>query len=349
MLKGATMLMRLSAVAVVLLLISGFAAIPALSGEPKVVVAEHFGATWASYCEYARCALQMLEDEFGDEFIHWKTHRADAYATPEGDARAAWYGVTGVPHVFFDGRDDVLGAADCDTAYIAYRDLVTAHLAENGGLSPIEIDGVYSYTGGSVEVGLLFRLLDPVSLHDLRGTIVVYEDNVESQWPNVTRAIIDEDVTLAVQYDEDHMEASIPVDAMWDPASIKVAAYIQTVTGNKEIYQGFEVPLEPGFTITFDHLVRSVPYGNFTAVFDALLTNGSDEEDTFTLMPGTSFGDWATDFLVCGDPNPHTNPVEVVLGPYESCEIDMRVQVVGPDPARTAGKKRPNAPSRTPQ
>lgn len=267
----------------------------------------------------------MLKDEFADQFIYWENHIGDNYAIPETEARADWYAVPGVPTVRIDGKSSVVGASSCNGAYSAYRSHVLQHLAENGGMSPIEITGSYLISGGNLIASAAFRLVDPAALTDLRATIVLYEDHVNGQWPHVTRAIHDQDITLSDVNDEEYIEAIIPLDPSWFEEELTFAAYVQTVTGNREIYQGYMIPLLLDYTFIYEGLVRSVPTGDGVAVFEATLSNVGSATDTFTLQPGDPFGDWATVFLISGDSNPHSDPVELILDPAESCGVQVLV------------------------
>lgn len=270
----------------------------------------------------------MCEDEFGDQFIYWECHVDDVYATPETEARATWYGVSGIPDVRIDGKSQVTGASSCVSAYNNYRSRINQHLAENGGESEIGITGSYLIDGGNIIASCNFEQLDPGTFTNLRATILVYENEVDG-YPHVVRDIYDESITLTGVGDNETVNATIPLDPGWFPEGLVVVAYVQTTSGVKEIYQGYDVPMLLDFTCPFDQLVRSVPNGDGVATFTATLTNVGDASDTFTLSRGDLMGSWPMEFVVCGDSNPHTDPVEVILGAAETCDIEVRVYTDG--------------------
>jgi hypothetical protein len=220
------------------------------------------------------------------------------------------------------------------SAAAAYRNLVNQRANETQGMSPVAIGSTMEINGSNVTLTGTFRLVDPVSLNDLRGTLLLYEDNVfwccgyggVDTWEHVTRVIYDENITLSGVGDEATIQTTIPIPAGWNIAELHAAAYVQRLT-SKEMVQaqliGQGATLD--YSVWFEVPVRSVPEGNGTAVFDAILTNISDANDTFTIEPGAGFGTWMTDFLVCGDNTPYSVPHQIVLAPDASCEIQFRV------------------------
>ncbi len=79
-------------------------------GVPRVVVAEEFTGTWCQYCPGAMMGLQELKRRVGmDRLTVVAYHLADPFAIQAGADRATLYGVSGIPHVWFDGTVDRLG------------------------------------------------------------------------------------------------------------------------------------------------------------------------------------------------------------------------------------------------
>lgn len=170
----------------------------------------------------------------------------EPFETPQTLARADWYGVYGIPDVRIDGKYSVIGAVGCPNAYQAYLARVTQRVAETGGLSPIEIAGEYDKSGGvSIQIVCTFRLVDPVALSDLRSTILVYEDGIYAEgeffygdtWNRVTRVIYDQPIVLSGVGDEAVVGAELPLDPAWNPEMLRVVAYVQRTTGDREIHQ----------------------------------------------------------------------------------------------------------------
>jgi hypothetical protein len=256
-----------------------------------------------------------------------------------------WYGGQGVPDVRIDGKYRVLGAGSCASAYQDYSALFLQRRQETGGLSPIEISGSYAITGSRICVRATYRLVDPVTLSDLRATLLVYEDSViaaggfetqfyDDTWQRVTRTISDQDIALAAPGDTATLSLDLPVNPLWNAARLHVVAYVQQTTGDRPIVQGALLP--PLFRLIPVNTVRSVPPGNGEAVFDAVLTNTGSRAATFTVEPGAPFGDWPSDFTIGGG-GAHHEPVEVVLDSGQGTAVSLRVHTDGRKEIRTGG------------
>jgi len=83
------------------------------------------------------------------------------------------------------------------------------------------------------------------------------------------------------------------------------------------------------YSLYFQQKLRSVPTGNGTAVFHGSVANISNQSETLSLEPGTAFGDWTADFLVCGDNNPHLGPTQITLAPNRARDFQVRVHTNG--------------------
>jgi hypothetical protein len=269
---------------------------------------------------------------------------------PVTTAREQWYGIGGYPTVKIDGLITEEGGsatpppAGCVAMANTYRTDINNRIASTGGVSPIEITGTFSATGSSdIWVGAKFKLVDPVTLTNLRATLVVYEDNViwccgyggEDTWQHNTRAIYDENITLTSVGDEVTVSASLPMNAAWNRDEMHAVAYVQKTTGTKEIYQGAMLERIYDFSIVYDHKMCSIPFGNGTADFNAVLTNTSAAVDTVTLEVATQFGDWPTVFFIGSDPTPHSDPLDVILSPAETRNVKVRVSTNSTKEVRT--------------
>jgi hypothetical protein len=251
--------------------------------------------------------------------------------------------VTGYPTVWIDGVQEFVGASPCESQTVAYRNGINARIAATEGMSPVVINSSMTINAGTASVSATFRLTDPIQLTNLRGTLLLYEDNLTwccgyggvSHWDRVTRKIYDQNVTLTNVGDQATISMNIPIGS-WVPANLVGIAYLQS-TATKEVIQAQKIGAgqPPDYSLFYPAKVRSVPAGNGTAVFAGQLWNLTTSDQTFTLEPGTAFGDWPSDFLVCGDPNPHTTPVQVTLPPDGICDFSVRVHTGGTQEVRS--------------
>ncbi len=275
--------------------------------------------------------------------IHFENHcsPSDPMTIPATTAREAWYAVPGYPTVWIDGVIDEVGGypmpAGCASMETIYRNDINTRIAQTGGLSPIEITGSFDFAGGnSIVMNAKFKLVDAVALSSLRATLLVYEDNVTwccgyggvSLWQHNTRSIYDQNITLTNQGDEVNVSTTVALNPAWNADQLHVVAYLQKTT-TKEIYQGAMLTAISGFAMSTDRAVASVPAGNGAAFFDATLTNTGTVIDTFTVDPSIDFGSWATEYFIDGDPTVLTGATDVVLGPAETSDIQIRIRTDG--------------------
>ncbi|MBD3161029.1 MAG: T9SS type A sorting domain-containing protein [Candidatus Latescibacteria bacterium] len=233
-----------------------------------------------------------------------------------------------------DGIQDFVGASPCETMVVAYRDGLNARIAETGGLSPVAIMSDSEIAGNQMTVTATYRLVEEVTLNNLRATLLIYEDNVywccgyggADTWQHTTRDLYDESITLENFNDEVTVEHTFTLGGDWDPAEMHAVAYLQN-TATKEMVQAQKIGYGGAFdySLWFDNRMDSVPDGNGMAIFMGTIVNLADQSDTITLEPGDAFGDWPVDFLVCGDDTPYSGPHDIVLGPEEMCEFTVRV------------------------
>jgi len=79
-------------------------------GVTRVVVAEEFTGTWCQYCPGAMMGLHALQQTVGRERLAMVVyHLSDSFSIMAGQDRANLYGVSGIPHVWFDGTVDRVG------------------------------------------------------------------------------------------------------------------------------------------------------------------------------------------------------------------------------------------------
>ena len=76
----------------------------AAQAADRKVLGEQFTATWCGPCANVRQASSMLIDNYPDDVVMLQIHVwQDGYDFPWTNARATFYGVTGIPDVWFDG------------------------------------------------------------------------------------------------------------------------------------------------------------------------------------------------------------------------------------------------------
>ncbi|MBD3161035.1 MAG: hypothetical protein GF328_02935 [Candidatus Latescibacteria bacterium] len=287
-----------------------------------------------------------MQDELGyGGMVHWEYHlsQADPWTIPETEERADWYGVNGMPHVQLDGTRSVLGAivGDCEGSGERYREPILLRLRETRGLSPVWIDAEWSLDAISIHLDATFRLVSDREVGELQAVFVVYEDGLEWQgypMPHVVRAIREEPVTLSALGDAEAIQVTIPIDTEWNEDELHAGVLLQDIE-TKEMIQArlFEHEYVPDFSFWIDHWVRSVEDLGGPGEFRGRLMNITDAARVYRVELGEPFGDWTSEFLVCGDETAHSEPLEIELAAGEVCDLRLRV-LTGAEPAvRTGG------------
>ncbi|MBD3336261.1 MAG: T9SS type A sorting domain-containing protein [Candidatus Eisenbacteria bacterium] len=196
----------------------------------------------------------MMQEEYPNSVIVVENHMADPLATGETTSRGNWYGVQGYPTVQIDGLYQAVGANVCEQQFNTYEAYYNVRMNNTDGMSPVDVYGTFEITGAaSLELSATatFKLVDPVGpLTDVRATILAYEDDVYfccgyggvDTWEHTTRRILDETVTLNAAGDSVVVQKSFPLvggenPSGWDWWNMKVIAYLQRTTGDREIFQ----------------------------------------------------------------------------------------------------------------
>jgi len=267
--------------------------------------------------------------EFGEQLIVSDWHTSGGLNIPTVGQRTSFYGVSGIPHVRIDGKYAAVGASSCTSAAATYRNYINTRLNETGGLAPVQVEGVYGVDAGNLTMQVMCTLVDAVTLQSPRVYLVVLEDDVLHQgvtYQHIVRAEYHQDVSLPTQGSSVMVSSVFPVGPTWNVDNIECVAFIQKMTGDKEMYNSAHIPLF--FVLAWEQTLVSVPQGNGLAEFTGLLTNTSDDPDQLTLTLDNTFG-WPAEFMVEGEAGYHTSPSIISLNPQDAVEVYMRVQTDG--------------------
>ncbi len=254
-------------------------------------------------------------------------HTSGGLNIPTVGQRTSFYGVSGVPHVRIDGKYSQVGAGSCSGAAAAYRNLINTRLNETGGLAPVKVEGVYGTDPSNITMQVTCTLVDAVTLQSPRVYLVVLENNVFHQgttYHHIVRAEYHQDVSLPTQGSSVTVSSTFPIGGTWNVDNIECVAFIQKMTGDKEMYNSARIPLPADFEFAWDQTLVSVPQGNGLAEFTGLLTNISDDPDQLTLTLDNTFG-WPAEFMVEGEAGYHTTPSIISLSSQEDVQVFMRV------------------------
>jgi len=240
--------------------------------------------------------------------------------------RTSFYSVSGVPHVRIDGLYSVIGASSCTSAAAAYRAYINQRLSETGGVAPVRIEGFHSIGATTITMSVTCTLEDAVTLESPRVYLVILEDDVLHQgtvYDHIVRAEYHQDVSLPSQGSQVTVTHEFPLGS-WSIDNLGYIAFIQKMTGNKEMYNAARIPRPADFEFAWETPFVSVPEGNGTAQFTGQLTSIVEVPDVLTLTLDNTFG-WPAEFRVEGEAGYHTTPSVINLASHESVKVYLRV------------------------
>lgn len=179
--------------------------------------------------------LAVCEDIFHPSQFNWLVYKASSggLGTPEGDARIAYYSVSGFPTGVFDGSTFIVGApADAvDGRY--YIPVIEDNNAESVPLAMAVSD--YSFEQGTAFAEVKLRLFgDLANINSSFIRIVVVEDDVlfsGTRYDNVVRRILaDQPLTISQDGQEQTVNLPIPMSGGWNVDNLWLIAFVQRDT-----------------------------------------------------------------------------------------------------------------------
>ncbi len=218
--------------------------------------------------------MKQLEQNYGtDNIVHVDWHVSQTFNNPDATALANYYGVGGVPHVLFDGGNDVIGGGT--DMYPFYEPI---YLSEKAQQSKLMMDAHVFFPDGGPTGNVTIDLeVAPGELIGAAHTIkvIVYEDQVFAagkSWKGIGRFIAlqtpmtivngGETQTVTVPFTMD------PWSQVQNPANCRAIAYVQR-NSNQVIIQSQLC------SFTYD-----VDVTDLEAVVTSVETGQTDEIDT---------------------------------------------------------------------
>ena len=231
-----------------------------------------------------------------------------------------------------------MGAGSCSGAASSYRSYINLRLNACNWESPILIEGAYSQTdpppetAANVTMNVTFTVTDPATLVNPAAYLLVVEDDIYyggTTYSHIARAAHMEYVNLANQGDFVSITHEFPgLIEYQNRPGLKCVAWLQSMSGNHEIYQAAHIPMVADFQFAFDPAVGSVPNGNGSCEFSGTLVNISEASDDLTISLNNLFG-WDAEFKLEGEASWHTDPSFVSLPASGETAVYMRVHTDG--------------------
>jgi hypothetical protein len=286
---------------VVVVLMIGLVSSPPAFAALRVVLAEEFTGTWCYYCPGAMMGLYNLEQQVGDQLAVVAYHLSDGFTVPGCTTRQAYYSVTGIPTVWFDGVIERLGGNH--TTPIDY----TAQFNQRAGIpSPLIIDlALDTYDGGTGEgtvTAMIYNEADTTVAGQVR--FVATGDDTLYNWQGFDHLYFTaldifpdaQGVTVSIDPGMTHVETQdFVIPAGWRDRACTIVAFLQN-DESKEVQQagslGEVTPVElVSFTgrTTKDGVLltwQTATEHDNAGFFIYRVANGATERITPTMIPG---------------------------------------------------------------
>ncbi len=195
----------------------------------------------------------MIENDYPDpqQVVHIDWHFSDYFVNSSGTARRTYYGVSAAPSVFFDGKDNQVGAGDSVSAYNTFKPIVDAHYVDAARAIMTASYDVNPVTGmANVIVDLEVTAGDVINNPaDCRIRAALYENDVfyvwepgthNTNWDYIGRLMITEKpLTASTGGQTQQVTQAFALDSTWAAGNLHVAAWLQRDT-NKWVLQAAE-------------------------------------------------------------------------------------------------------------
>ncbi|MEO0072174.1 MAG: Omp28-related outer membrane protein [candidate division WOR-3 bacterium] len=217
----------------------------------RTVLAEQFTGTWCQYCPGAQMGLRNLKHQVGDSLTILAYHLSDPFTVPECNVRSSYYGVSGIPHVKFDGVLTRIGGSN--TQPVNYRDLFDARRAapplvdislSNNGYNPQTGAGavlarVTNIAAANITGNLRFAMVGKETAYAWQGQNYLYEV-VLGMFPNGATG-----AEIALTPGEYLLRSyNYTIPSAWRNRQCAIVAFVQN-DGTKEVYNAKEMSVYP--------------------------------------------------------------------------------------------------------
>lgn len=275
--------------------------------------------------------MQQLQNEYGeDNIVALYYHVNDTYATSETEARASYFGVSGIPETNFDAVSEVIGAGT--NVYYTFKPIVDTRLSNPTPITMTTTGVIHPAADpDSSWVTTTFRAEETVTYGALRAQFVVYE-NIGVSYPWTVRDMLPPVTisTLSSPGDSIVITKKFEVDPAWAVEELQVAVFLEDTSPKLIVNaQIMPDPYSNAFVDT-DSYARELGYFG-EAIYETVLTNTGVMGDTITvsvthdiLPDGLGAFDWPA-FFCDSSGACYFSPFDYYLEPGESETLFVHV------------------------
>jgi len=167
------------------------------------------------------------------EFLAMTFYFGAPYSIPEGNARAAWYGISGTPNVMFGGTENVVGGQASGSMFASYDPIVYSQLTI---ASPLIMAANYTRVGDDILVSVQIDVDLAVSGSNNLVQFFVCQEGLHEQSNMVVDMLPGEPFSLTTPGETVTVDRTFHMDPNWNDTDLRLIIVVQDMT-TKEIHQ----------------------------------------------------------------------------------------------------------------
>ncbi len=190
--------------------------------------------------------------------------------SPNWQERVGWYGVSGIPHVQFQGTTpEVGGGNDCYERYLAHYNNIEPTD------SPIDLSFTYTINGTTIDVVADATLTGDITTTDNNMYFIVTR-RIDNDYFCTVEVYESQSFTQTTNGEQGQYSQPLTIEADWVITDLSIVVMVQTATGTYEIIQAARGDIDPNsvINVTATNMYTNEPIAN------ALVTAGLYEDVT---------------------------------------------------------------------
>ena len=182
------------------------------------------------------------------QFIPMTFYFSAPYVFPAGNARAAWYGLSGTPNVMIGGTVNHIGGAASGSMFTTYEPTVTSQLATP---SPLIMSANYTKIGDDVLITAQIEVDLPVSGSNNQVLFFVCQADLHDHPNMVVDMLNNEPFALTTVGESVTVVRSFTMDPDWNEPDLRLIVLVQNMT-TKEIIQATQASADYAAQVVID-------------------------------------------------------------------------------------------------
>jgi hypothetical protein len=231
------------------------------------------------------------------EFLNLRYY-SGTYGNSDATARIQYYGMSGTPNLMFNGTLNMVGASTSDADGQKYMGVIKSRYYDLAPVSVV-IDSFDAATGAVSATVTMYSETDSFDGAEDTFHFFLIEDDVAGDNTHITRAVINDGITLSGEGNTATFSGTFTIDPSWTQANLRVVAIVQRQ--DKEVVQAGSSYAQPDFSIRamvpFSRVeIVSATRGSFETGDITVMNVGQTETFTIDVVIDTAPPDWTVTF-----------------------------------------------------